>query len=249
MSIVPDSLLKIDLSSYDPRKWKDCGHYWLYETNQGDTDWLLVRLGRPSGSNCGALIGHNNFDYSDNPDDTAKEIAGLKKKEIDEQQREAMDHGKRMESFGRDWYSNTRRVKVGEIGFVVPKWDLDIGVSIDGDVIGTDGIIEIKAPKNMYRLLETYMFYQKRGVANPNNFSHIPIAHYDQMHLGMAVLKKKWCDYIVYCTSENKVFTQRIPFNEKYWNEVMYPALKFAIQQKIKPLLRNVGIPLMPPQI
>jgi hypothetical protein len=240
-----------DLSSYNPNKWKDCGKYWLYDTDQRDPDWLLVRLGRPSGSSCGSLIGHSIFST---PDETAATIAGVKKKDFTPQQIEVMDHGTKMEPFARDWYTSTNKVEVEELGFVIPKFDPEIGVSVDGDVIGTDGMIEIKAPKKMYNPLKSYMAKQSFGIipsgvgrnSMPLEFSHIWQTHYDQMQLGMAILDKKWCDYIVYCADENCVFNQRIPFNESYWRNVMYPAIRSAIDHKIKPYLAGSVIPLMP---
>lgn len=235
-----------DLSSYDPKKWRDCGGYYLYDADQGEPDWLLVRIGRPSGSSSSYLIGHGNPNFG-TPDDAALEIAGVRKKTFTPQQLEAMGHGTKMEPYSRDWYAGTNKVQVEELGFVTPKWDLEIGVSIDGDVIGTDGIIEIKCPKRMYRPLETYMAKQARGmVLNKDDFSHIWKSHYDQMQLGMAVLGKKWCDYVVYCTPENNVFTQRVPFNEFYWNGEMYPKIRDAIEKKIKPHLIGTPFPLMP---
>ena len=241
------ALQHIDLSSYDPKKWRDCGEYYLYDTEQGEPDWLLVRIGRPSGSSSGYLIGHGNPNFG-TPDDAALEIAGVKKKEFTLQQLEAMAHGTKMEPYGRDWYAGTNGVQVVELGFVTPKWDLEIGVSIDGDVLGTDGIIEIKCPKKMYYPLANYMAKQSRGMfLDKNDFSHIWKTHYDQMQLGMAVLNKKWCDYVVYCTPENKVFTQRVPFDEAYWKDEMYPAIRTALEEKIKPHLTGMKFPLKPP--
>ena len=68
------------------------------------------------------------------------------------------------------------------------------------------------------------------------------------MQLGMAILDKKWCDYVVYCPPENKVFVQRIPFNSDYWNNEMYDPLKKIIREDIIPLLKDTVYPLMPPQ-
>ncbi len=250
-SNISDKFGEYDLSSYDPKKWKDRGKYWLYDTDQRDPDWLLVRLGRPSGSSCGSLIGHSIFST---PDETAETIAGIKKKEFTPQQIEAMDHGTRMEPYARDWYALSNNVTVEELGFVVPKFDPQIGVTVDGDVVGTDGMIEIKAPKKMYNPLKAYMSRQAHGTVSsgvgrnsmPLQFSHIWQTHYDQMQLGMVVLDKKWCDYVVYCVDEKSVFTQRVPFNPIYWNDVMYPAIRSAIDYKIKPHLIGSNIPLMP---
>lgn len=241
-----------DTSNYDPSKWKDYGSFWLYDVDQGDTDWLLVRKGRPSGSNCGYLLDHNNPRFG-SKEDTVLEITGRKIKVFDQFQQANMDYGNEVEPIAREWYEKTRNVKVDELGFVVPKWDCNIGVSVDGVVFTkdgqeTDGMIEIKGPRRMYGPLIGFIQKQSSDVITQyGNYSHIWTTHYDQMQLGMAILGKKWCDYVVYCLPENKVFVQRIPFDHEYWTKKMYEPLKQIITDEIKPLLKGTPYPLMPP--
>ena len=235
-----------ELKGYSKNKWKDLDNCWLYDVDQKEPDWLLVRKGRPSGSNCGYLLGHGNPRFS-SKEDTVLEIAGKKEKVFTQTQLNNMNYGNDVEPLAREWYEKTRGVRVDELGFVVPKWDYNIGVSVDGIVLTkdgqhTDGMIEIKGPKKMYRPLDEYLEKQS------NNFDHIWKTHYDQMQLGMAILDKKWCDYVVYCPPENKVFVQRIPFNSDYWNNEMYDPLKKIIREDIIPLLKDTVYPLMPPQ-
>jgi len=59
----------------------------------------------------------------------------------------------------------------------------------------------------------------------------------------MAVMNKEWCDYIVYSTFDSKVYLERIYFNEKYWNEVLYPGLKFFIEQLKKIIPEEPYVP------
>lgn len=241
-----------DISSYNLKKWKNKGNIWLYDVNQKDPDWLLVRKGRPSGSNCGYLLGHQNTNFG-SKEDTVLEITGKKEKIFSPASLAAIKHGNISEPISIKWYENTRNVIVEEWGFVVPKWDLYIGVSVDGVVLNSDGsntggMIEIKAPLRMYAPLVSYIQNQKDGLVKDGDFSHIWKTHYDQMQLGMAVLGKNWCDYIVYCSPENSVFVQRIPFDQNYWNSVMYNSLKIIIQNDILPLLEGTPFPLMPPE-
>lgn len=235
-----------DISSYDETKWKDLGICWLYDVDQKEPDWLLVRKGRPSGSNCGYLLGHSNPRFG-SKEDTVLEIVGKKEKIFTDQQRANMDYGNEVEPLARDWYERTRDVKIDELGFVVPKWDYHIGVSVDGVVIDGDGMIEIKGPKRMYGPLNGYIQKLKNGNTKEEDYSHIWTTHYDQMQLGMAILNKAWCDYIVYCPPENRVFVQRIPFNKNYWMNEMYNPLKQIIHEEITPLLKETPYPLMPP--
>lgn len=241
-----------DTSCYNISKWKDFGNFWLYDVDQKEPDWLLVRKGRPSGSNCGYLLGHNNPRFG-SKEDTVLEITGRKVKVFNASQQVNMNYGNEVEPLARDWYEKTRNVKVNELGFVVPKWDYNIGVSVDGVILTkdgqeTDGMIEIKGPKKMYGPLNGHIQKQKNGIyVKDDDYSHIWTTHYDQMQLGMAILGKKWCDYVVYCLPENKTFVQRIPFNYEYWNIKMYEPLKQIINNEIKPLLEGTEYPLMPP--
>lgn len=228
---------------YDPLKWKSYDDFYLYDTDQREPDWKEVRKGRPSGSNCSACIGRSHFST---PDQTALEISGKIEKKFTQEQLDNMNHGTKYESVARDWYCTSRNVKVKEIGFVVPKWNKSIGVSIDGEVENTDKIIEIKCPKKMYELLKIYMKNQDKGLVKINDHSHIFDSHYDQMQLGMIITGKRQCDYIVFCVPENNVFVQTINFDQKHW-DFMYEKLKIFIKEKLDPLLVGTPYPLMPP--
>ena len=294
----------IDLSCYDPNKWIFNSYdknndskegFYLYEENQRNPGWHLVRIGRPSGSTVGACVGHSNFG---NQDDTALEICGIKKKVFDEKSLARMNHGVEFEDTARDFYENkivrdyyerTTGLKVKELGYIIPSWDLRIGVSLDGEIeiLNNDnkvetmkedgeievkieskveednkiekeskveednkterenGIIEIKCPQKMYEPLKGAIQTRKMGF-KISGYSHIPITHYDQMQLGMAIRKRSFCDYIVYCTSSDSVFTQRIPFNLEYWSKSFYPTISWFCDNKIKPNLQQ-GLPLCPP--
>ena len=241
-----------DISCYNVSKWKDLGIFWLYNVGQKEPDWILVKKGRPSGSNCGYLLGHHNPRFG-SKEETVLEITGRKVKVFSEMQQANMDRGNEDEPLARQWYEKTRNVRVVELGFVVPKWDYNIGVSVDGIVLTedgklSDGMIEIKGVKRMYGPLSGYMQKQESGVGlKDGDYSHLWTTHYDQMQLGMAILGMKWCDYVVYCSPENKVFVERIPFNYEYWNVKMYGPLKQIINDEIKPLLEGTEYPLMPP--
>jgi hypothetical protein len=77
-------------------------------------------------------------------------------------------------------------------------------------------------------------------------FKHIWPTHYDQMQHAMAVMGKKYCVYIVYCTVESKAFTQKIPFNQEYW-EHHYIKIKENYEKYVKPHLNN-KYPIIPAQ-
>ncbi len=52
--------------------------------------------------------------------------------------------------------------------------------------------------------------------------------------------------YIVYSTSDKKIFTQKIPFDPKYW-ESHYKILRENYKKYVAPHL-NGTLPLMPPK-
>ena len=215
--------------------WKEFDQYWLYDVPQGDELWLKIKEKRPSGSTISSCIGPSPFTTIDQ---AALEISGIVKKQFTNNVKKIMAHGNKVEPFARQWYEKYYQIKINELGFVIPKWNLDIGVSVDG-IVGNNGMIEIKGPLKMYYPLKQFM------LGNSKNYDHIWKTHYDQMQFGMAILNRQWCDYIVYCTPENSVFCQRILFNQCYWKDEMYPKIKNFIQYKLKPLLKSP--PIYPP--
>ena len=65
----------------------------------------------------------------------------------------------------------------------------------------TSGMIEIKCPENMYSKLKIHQL-KKENHWVPDRFyhQHIYTTHYDQMQGCMALTKKAWCDYVVFCS-------------------------------------------------
>ena len=221
--------------------WLDNGVYWLYNEKQLSLGWHKVRQYRLSGSSTGTALGHSNFST---PDELSREMAGLKEKVFSERQIRVMAVGTLKEPFIRDAYCAKTGYTVIELGFCVPKFDLKIGVSVDGVVENEDGIIEIKAAQRMYKPL---IEFTNSGRTTDDIYSHIWRTHYDQMQLGMKVMGKSWCDYVVMCVTDNQMFIQRVNFNETYWNDVIYPGIKDFLENKLYPLLPEDFQIEMPP--
>jgi len=186
--------------------WIDRGTYTLSTHQQGSKEWLKSRENLLTASKFGKIL-EGNVKKSE-----------ILSKDSNQETNTYMVHGIIYEPVARNWYCSTFNVKVRELGLAVPKWDTRIGASLDGEVEGTNGSIEIKCPATMYGSLYT---------PQPD-YSHIPASHYAQMQGGMKICCKEWCDYIVYSVREKSTFVERIPFSEEYWNKKLYPAiLKF----------------------
>jgi hypothetical protein len=112
----------------------------------------------------------------------------------------------------REYYEHKYNCNVSEIGFAFDLSRPHFGVSPDG-LVGKKGLIEIKCAYRMYEDLLT----PEVRYSDTNQPLYIKNEHYDQMQAQMLVLKKEWCDYIVYCPYDNSIYIERVPFNEIHW--------------------------------
>jgi YqaJ-like viral recombinase domain len=222
------------------KEWIDCGNYSISTATQGSEEWHKLRSGfRITASKFGSAVGHCNGNFG-SPIQTALEISGRVKKVFTKEEQERLDFGTHKEVDARLWYEKKYNTKVciKNIGLAIPKWDKRLGASVDG-IVG-DGIIEIKSVRTMYGPILNYQKRIREGWIPPKFYhDHIWRSHYDQMQGCMAILEKKWCDYIVYCPSENNVYVQRIDFNSEYWNQELYPKLKIFLEQVLSPLISS----------
>lgn len=250
---------------FSKKEWKDCGKYWINKSEQGSSGWFIARKGllpiknilkykfkdksygydnifissRVTGSNFGAAAGLSKFT---NPEELALYISGLKEQKFNDENLKIMEHGTRYEPIARSWYEMSTGYKVEEVGLAVPKWNFHLGASVDGIVKDQEGIIEIKCPKKMYGPLNDYEKEISSGYKPESKYyhNHIWDTHYAQMQGGMAILDKKWCDYIVYSTSDKKVYKERILFNKEYWENKLYPSLQSFLYTYLFPVIENI---------
>lgn len=258
--------LKFNKEFFPNCEWKyiPSTKIYVHQSEQGTQSWLNSRKGRLSRKELSLDEDeHKNIDdkpcipiritaskfsvcdlYEPNPfqnaDDLALELIGLKKKEFTKEAISNMNHGTKYEPRARKIYEDYTKNEVTEWGLAVPKWDIHIGASVDG-VVGEDGMIEIKCPKKMYKPIMEYVRMLNGGWKPPNEFyrGHIWKSHYDQMQGGMAILGKKWCDYVVYCQPEDYFYRERILFNANYWNNCLYPNIKHFYQNILHPLIEE----------
>lgn len=245
--------------------WRDCGRYWINNSEQGSVGWLTARKGlvslknlvgdgfetkssnptqilissRVTGSNFGSAAGLSKFST---PGELALYVSGLQEQKFTEESLKNMAHGTKYEPEARAWYERSTGYEVEEVGLAVPKWNFHLGASVDGIVKDQEGIIEIKCPKKMYGPLIDHEKQISFGCEPESKYYHKHIwdSHYAQMQGGMAILDKKWCDYIVYSTSDRKVYKERILFNREYWENRLYPSLQSFFHTNLFPLLESI---------
>ena len=217
-------------------KWIDRGHYIESSAEQRSKEWLDARIGIVTSTTGSALAGKSSFKT---PEQIGKIIAGVETEVFAEKNLEYLNHGVENEGPTRLWFEKTYNCKVLERGLCVSKADPLIGGSVDGDIVGTDGCIEIKCPQKMYRGILSYTENVEHGwVPPPDYFEHILSSHLYQMQQICWVLGKKYCIYIVNCTFTGQIFTQKIPFSQKYWDEV-YPIIKKNYELYVRPHLKE----------
>ena len=95
-----------------------------------------------------------------------------------------MERGILAEPYARDLYSK-HYAPASEAGFMVRDFgDYALGYSPDG-VVGDDGLIEIKAPK-------------QKGHLTTVVSDEVPSDHMAQCQAGLLVSGREWCDYVPY---------------------------------------------------
>lgn len=96
-----------------------------------------------------------------------------------------MWRGIESEPYARELYGG-HHAEATECGFMVRDFDgFKIGYSPDG-LVGDDGLIEIKAPRQKNHLATV--------IAN-----EVPAGYMAQMQAGLLVSGREWCDFIPYC--------------------------------------------------
>lgn len=209
--------------------WIDEGFYWRHTAEQGTKEWKQARVGR-----CTGTSNNGKSSFGESEDNIADCICGIKKKLFTPEQRHRMDLGTLNEPNGRKFYEKKYNKNVIEIGLCVPKFNLNIGASVDGILEDENGIIEIKCPQKMY--------YTLKKKSN----REIYFSHFKQMQFNMAVTNTNFCDYVVYGL-DGQVYVQRVRFDPEYWKELYCQTVVFW-NKKVKPRLESNQIKvLMPP--
>ena len=126
-----------------------------------------------------------------------------------------MQRGTDDEPYARDEYAAWAKVKVDEVGFMVREEPgIRLGYSPDG-LVGDAGLIEIKS-RRQPRQLETILD------------GEVPTENLAQIHAGMWVSDRKWCDYISYRDGMH-LYVKRV-HRDPLWDKAIEEAATHAEQ-------------------
>lgn len=225
-------------------KWINHGQYWELIAPQKDLIWLQGRKGRVTATSAYTMTGLSFF-KDKTPEIQGKIIAGILEEVFDDVTLKIMEHGNVNEDPTRKWVEEHFNIKIVERGLVVPVWDSEIGGSVDGDIVGCDGIIEIKCPQKMYKPILEYMEKTKKGCKFSENYhGHIYPSHFFQIQHNLKIMGKKFCIYVVNSVSEGLIFTHKVNYDEDHWNKY-YPIIKDNYNKYVKPHLDG-KYPILP---
>lgn len=185
---------------------------------QGTPEWLKARAGFATGSCFQDIIAMSK------PDKSGKSRP-LKSREtymwklvaetlygspMESPNSQSMQWGKDVEPFAREAYEAETGYTVLEAGFLTRVSGLPrIGVSLDG-LVGTDGTIEMKCPKDSVVHIQTWAY-------------GMPEEHVAQVQGGLWVSGREWCDFISYdprATPELRLYIQRVYRDEAFIMEL-----------------------------
>ncbi len=175
---------------------------------QGSPEWLMARLGCPSGSGFSKLV-----TSTGKPSTSAETYINelIAEKVIGEppenNPNEWMQRGTLLEPDARAFYEFDRDVTVTEVGFCMHDV-LECGVSPDG-LVGDAGGLEIKCPKP-----STHIKYL-RSQAGYLQKKEPPVEYYQQVMGCLWITEREWWDFLSYHPSLPPMLV-RVERNEAY---------------------------------
>lgn len=238
MSVVSNQKMHTGAPPLQREEWEDKGSYWHYAVEQGTKIWLKSRVGR-----CTGTTNDGESFFGESKEEMAEYITGVKSKTFSKEAMRRMNIGTEDEPKARDWYQNTYQLEVEELGFCIPKFNLNIGASVDGKLKGHNGIVEIKCPGYMYMSLKKYIETYPR----PSGNSHIKPYHFKQMQFNMGCVGADFCDYIVFSRCGRR-FVQRVVFDEQFWKAMYSRTVKFW-NDYVRPIVEDKKINMVMPPI
>ena len=148
-----------------------------------------------------------------------------------------------------------RNVTYHKRGLWVPTWKgcAWLGASVDGEIVEESsfkkprsGIVEIKTLYDLRagsiaevvskRAGRLYLLPLPDGTLRLKRDSH----HYCQIQGQVAICEVKFCDFVVYHPSSGDISVERVDFDEKFWQNKLFPKLHSFYIKYVLPL-KKIG--------
>lgn len=231
---------------------------YMLKAEQRSELWHAYRVGRPTSSILGALVGHCRFTRNTGIEYYEKTILKLSSEKFSERTLEHLAYGNEAEPRIRDEYAASLGKRLKEVSLAIWKEDERFAGSLDFEVIEEDGTSteggEIKAPQRGYRLLIDFCEARKRNYYSPGrnrcswerNMDHIYQTHYDQMIANGIITDKKRMHYVVQDKESKTTYCDIIPVPEEYWQKELYAPVCKILDNEIEPLMKRHHIVRLP---
>jgi putative phage-type endonuclease len=184
------------------------------DLEQGTDEWLAARCGIVTASVVGQLItpktvkpAANDYSRALTASLVAERITGYVEPTFPSRD---MERGTLSEPIARDIYAEHYKVTVDQVGFMVrEESDWKLGYSPDG-LVGDDGLIEIKAPRQKTHLATILA-------------DEVPLEYMAQVQAGLFVSGRKWADFISY-NGGMPLYVKRVLPDER-WQKAIVEAV------------------------
>lgn len=173
-----------------------------YEIEQRSPEWYAIRLGRLTGSDFHIFLGNSETKKNKLLQKACERITG--KSDEEHFISPDMQRGIDLEDEAIFLYEMQTGQDVKKVGFI--EYDEWLGTSPDG-LVGDDGIIECKAPKDSV--------FVKQVIEDK-----IKPEYYTQIQCNLLVSGRKWCDYIAY-NKNFDLFIKRFERDEEYIKKIL----------------------------
>ena len=201
----------------------------MTEIEQGTDAWKALRCGKITASRVADVIAKTKTGYSASRENYMAQLVceRMTNSVAESFSNVAMAHGTEMEPIARAEYETKFDVMVDQVAFVDHPTIPMTGASPDG-LIGTDGLIEIKAPQTNTHI-ETLLSQT------------VPSKYITQMQWQMASTDRQWCDFVSFdnrLPDGLQLFVKRVPRDNAYIAMLEEEVKKFLVELdgKIKKL-------------
>lgn len=185
----------------------------IHDVEQGSEEWHQLRVGIPTSTTISAMLTPTGKIADNQTSRTAvNELVAerLTNRPPDPIFSRDLERGQLDEPLARETYEQHTGKTVDEVGFMTNEFEgRTIGFSPDG-LVDDDGLTEFKSRKPRLQLQ-----YVLNG--------QIPFAHFIQMHTGMLISGRDWCDYGSY-SGGLPMHIQRV-YKDETWQRRIIAAL------------------------